>query len=110
MSAGSHLEPDEQINKQGIRAPTPVSKPPGTGLGTRPTATRLPRGNYAALEFIFFFVGGSPIGDFFLGGSRIGGLLSGGGFTGGFFGSCGGSLRGDLTSLIFELYQRVPTN
>jgi hypothetical protein len=36
----------------------------------------------------------------FLGGSRIGGLFSGGGFTGGFFGSFGGSLLGDLTTLI----------
>jgi hypothetical protein len=57
-------------------------------------------GSYKALAFIFFLVGGSPIGDLFFGGSRIGGLFSGGGFTGGLFRSFGDSLLGDLTGLI----------
>jgi len=64
-------------------------------------------GSYEALAFIFFFVGGSPIGDFFFLGSRIGGLFSGGGFTGGFFGSFGGSLLGDLATRISK---SIPTS
>ena len=54
-----------------------------------------------------FFVGGSPIGDLCFGGSRIGGLFSGGGLTGGFLGSFGGSLLGDLTTLIIRNYTSV---
>ena len=58
-------------------------------------------GSYEALAFIFFLVGGSPIGDFFFFGSRIGGLFSGGGFTGGLF-EYGDSLLGDSTAFMME--------
>ena len=57
----------------------------------------------AAFAFILFFGGGSPTGVFFSGGSRIGGPFSDGGLTGGFFGSFGGSLRGDLTAFFMEI-------
>jgi hypothetical protein len=93
------IEPGEQTSKQGTGAPTPFGSLPDTLAWGPGGPIDHFFGNYAAFAFIFFFVGGSPIGDFFFGGSRIGGLLSGG-LTGGFLGLFGGSLLGDLTTLI----------